>query len=107
MKKLTIICKEDVKNSKGEVIQYAGTVSRTNAALAETLVMKGTHEYSTKGKLKSYLNKLLKLHKNHAIFGTAEASKPFRYEGSNTVYRTVKVYNKRGYPHDQLRVAQF
>lgn len=59
MKKLTVISVDWV-DDKGNGWD-AGRVLRTTANLAHALVKQGSHRYTTKSKLKSYLNRQFRL----------------------------------------------
>ena len=54
--RVNIISKE-IKSDDGKVIQEAGMLMRTTRSYAEKCIAAGTHTYTTKSKLKSFLNK--------------------------------------------------
>jgi hypothetical protein len=54
----------EIRNENMEVISQGGIIMRTTRSYAEKLLAQGTHTFTSKGKLKSYLNKSLKLWHN-------------------------------------------
>lgn len=62
-KRINIISKR-VEDETGKVIQEEGILMRTTRSYAARLIAQGTHTYTSKSKLKSFLNKEGKLHRN-------------------------------------------
>lgn len=54
-------------DNKGQVVQEAGMLMRTTRSYAQQLVDNGTHTFTSKGKLKSFLNKDMKLYRNSKV----------------------------------------
>lgn len=67
-KRINIISKQIEKN--GVITQQSGILMRTTRSLAAKLINTGTHTVTSKSKLKSFLNKSSKLHKNNRTMGT-------------------------------------
>lgn len=62
-KRVNVISVE-IKNTDGTILQQAGMLMRTTRSYAAKLLANGTHTVTSKGKLKSYLNRSKKLHNN-------------------------------------------
>ena len=54
-------------DDEGKVLQEPGILMRTTRSYAAKLIAAGTHTYTTKNKLKSFLNKDMKLYKNSLV----------------------------------------
>ncbi len=62
-KRVNVISVE-IQDTDGKILQQSGMLMRTTRSYAARLISNGTHTITSKGKLKSYLNKSRKLYKN-------------------------------------------
>lgn len=62
LKRVNIISKSIIED--GKVLQEGGILMRTTRSYAERCIEAGTHSYTSKSKLKSFLNKNAKLYRN-------------------------------------------
>ena len=86
-KRVNIISLE-IKDNEGKILQRGGIIMRTTRSYAQRAVEAGTHKNTSKGKLKSYLNKSQKLLRNekflkvHTNYGRVE---PLGKQGKKVV----------------------
>lgn len=61
-----------MKHLDGTVVQEPGILMRTTRSYAEKLVAQGTHTHTSKSKLRCFLNRDMKLHKNAKILNAID-----------------------------------
>lgn len=79
-KRVNIISNKDILDSNGKVIHQAGILMRTTRSLAAKYIATGNYSYTSKSKMKSFLNREAKLHRNKRTiktFGTSSATTYF------------------------------
>jgi len=83
-----------------------GVLMRTPRSYAKRLVEAGTHHYTSKGRLKKFLNREAKLHRNAKYFGIVAQLKtaaptPFLSSGNKLHVKvpTVKLVKTKEYNH--------
>ena len=67
-----------IMDKDGKVLQEPGMLMRTTRSYAAKLVANGTHTYTTKSKLRSFLNKDMKLYKNSLVLNAMIPKKDAR-----------------------------